>query len=230
MSIGIYKITSPSGKIYIGQSINIETRWKKYEKLKCIKQPALYNSFNKHGVENHIFEIIEECEVEQLNNKERFWQDHYNVIDKNKGLNCVLTTTQTLSGKASEETILKRSGENNCWYGIKGESHPLFGIPRTEEVKNKIRESQKGEKGYWYGKKLSKESVEKRVEKMRGVKQKKENIEKRRDSRRENYILLNTETGIFYFGYEEASKSVGIDRKILWQKINRDKTTTFILV
>ena len=28
--IGIYKITSPSGKVYIGQSIDIERRWKKY--------------------------------------------------------------------------------------------------------------------------------------------------------------------------------------------------------
>ena len=35
---GIYKITSPSGKIYIGQSINIKSRWKYYEKLRCNKQ------------------------------------------------------------------------------------------------------------------------------------------------------------------------------------------------
>lgn len=29
--IGIYKITSPSNRIYIGQSIDIEARWKSYK-------------------------------------------------------------------------------------------------------------------------------------------------------------------------------------------------------
>jgi predicted GIY-YIG superfamily endonuclease len=38
MSIGIYKITSPSNKIYIGQSINIERRIKQYKLLKEIKK------------------------------------------------------------------------------------------------------------------------------------------------------------------------------------------------
>ena len=33
--IGIYKITSPTKRIYIGQSINIEKRFKSYEKLNC---------------------------------------------------------------------------------------------------------------------------------------------------------------------------------------------------
>lgn len=33
--IGIYKITSPSTRIYIGQSLNLESRVKNYEKLNC---------------------------------------------------------------------------------------------------------------------------------------------------------------------------------------------------
>ena len=36
--IGIYKITSPSGKVYIGQSINIEERWYKYNKFETGKK------------------------------------------------------------------------------------------------------------------------------------------------------------------------------------------------
>lgn len=53
--IGIYKITSPSGKIYIGQSINIEKRWEKYQKyIENIKnQIKLYNSL-KNMVGNNI--------------------------------------------------------------------------------------------------------------------------------------------------------------------------------
>ena len=33
--IGIYKITNPKGKIYIGQSINIENRFKVYKRYNC---------------------------------------------------------------------------------------------------------------------------------------------------------------------------------------------------
>jgi hypothetical protein len=33
--IGIYKIINPNGRIYIGQSTNIEGRWTKYKQLAC---------------------------------------------------------------------------------------------------------------------------------------------------------------------------------------------------
>ena len=56
--IGIYKITSPSNKIYIGQGIDIYIRWNEYKRLKCKRQPKLYASLKKHGVDNHKFEIV----------------------------------------------------------------------------------------------------------------------------------------------------------------------------
>lgn len=58
--IGIYKITSPNNRIYIGQSWNIEKRFKNYEILDCKGQPKLYNSLKKYGPKNHKFEIIKE--------------------------------------------------------------------------------------------------------------------------------------------------------------------------
>jgi len=232
--IGIYKITSPTGKVYIGQSIEIEKRWIKYKNMakSTKKQPAIYNSLLKHGVENHIFEVIEECEIKDLNYKERYWQDFYEVTDKTKGLNCVLTKTEDKSGKASEETILKRSGKNNIMYGVKGEDNPLYGIPRKEEVKKKISESQKGEKGFWYGKKQSQESIDKRVAKMIGVPHKKEHVEKRVKSRNENHILLDTQTGVFYLGYVEASKALSMNQKTLWNMLNvsiKNKTNLILV-
>jgi len=53
--VGIYKITSPSGKIYIGQSINIEKTWKyRYKNLNaCKRQTILYNS-----LKNMVMKII----------------------------------------------------------------------------------------------------------------------------------------------------------------------------
>jgi group I intron endonuclease len=105
--IGIYKITSPTNKVYIGQSNNIGKRFKQYSSLSQTKlQKRLHYSFNKYGVKNHIFEVIEECKVELLNERERYWQDFYNVLGKN-GLNCLLTSTTDNIKVYSKETIDK---------------------------------------------------------------------------------------------------------------------------
>jgi len=104
--VGIYKITSPSNRVYIGQSIDINKRFYNYSLKHCKFQTKLLHSFNKYNVENHIFEIVEECEESQLNNRERYWQDYYES-NTQKGLNCRLTKTDDKSGKLSKETKLK---------------------------------------------------------------------------------------------------------------------------
>lgn len=106
--VGIYKITSPSGRIYVGQAVEIVKRQKSYEKHRCKGQPKLYASLVKYGFSKHIFEVIEECKVEELNVRERHWQDFYNVISE-KGLNCKLTKTEDKSGYYSIESRKKNS-------------------------------------------------------------------------------------------------------------------------
>lgn len=77
-TIGIYKITSPSGKIYIGQSTNIYKRWTIYRSLnRKAMGPKIYNSLQKYGHQNHIFEVIEEGKVEDLDLLERKWKRYY---------------------------------------------------------------------------------------------------------------------------------------------------------
>ncbi len=56
--IGIYRITSPTYKIYIGQSWNIKNRKREYSKENCFEQIALYNSIKKYGFINHKFDIL----------------------------------------------------------------------------------------------------------------------------------------------------------------------------
>lgn len=75
--IGIYKITSPSGRIYIGQSKDVNYRWyKSYKVLSKVKgQPKIYNSLKKYGWEAHKFEILEECLVERLHEREIWWKE-----------------------------------------------------------------------------------------------------------------------------------------------------------
>lgn len=128
---GIYKIISPSEKIYIGQSIDIENRWEKwYKKTRCKTQTKLFNSLKKYGPENHIFEIIEECNINQLNEREIFWGVYYNVLGEN-GLNLKLGDA---NGLCSEETKQKISINN------KGISRNK-GIPKSKEHKQKLSEA-----------------------------------------------------------------------------------------
>lgn len=93
----IYKITNPNGKIYIGQTTKLLKRKGAYKRLdSCIQnQIVLYRSLKKYGWDAHTFEIIENCDYEKLNERERYWQDFYNVLGKN-GLNCILTETTEL--------------------------------------------------------------------------------------------------------------------------------------
>jgi len=84
--IGIYRITNPKGKIYVGKSINIEKRFKSYRILSSFKtQRKLYNSIKLYGIDNHKFEIIEECNEELLNTREIYWIKKLQAISK--GLN-----------------------------------------------------------------------------------------------------------------------------------------------
>ncbi len=132
--IGIYKITNPNNKIYIGQSIDLIARLAKYRDLSSSvkKQKRLWNSLIKYGSKNHTFEIIEECEIDRLNIRERYWQDHYDVTSRN-GLNCFLTLLSDKSGSVSEETKERmRLGK--------------LGFKHSEESKKKMSIGRMGDK------------------------------------------------------------------------------------
>jgi group I intron endonuclease len=156
--IGIYKITSPSKKIYIGQSVNIKRRFSKYRCLtKTNEQPALVRSFIKYGVEEHNFEIVEECLLEELNIRERYWQEFYDVLKY--GLNCTLVPTDTLPMIVSEVTRIK-IGNGNRGKKLSEETKKLIsknharlnlGKHLSDETKQKLRVR-------FLGKKLSEET------------------------------------------------------------------------
>jgi group I intron endonuclease len=147
MSIGIYKITSPTNKIYIGQSIDIEKRFKQYKRLDCKKQPKLYNSLQKHGVNNHIFEMLEECSLDKLNVKETFWKQKYNTISE--GLNCELfdigqgpRSTQ-VKDKISKSMLGKPKTKEHC----KNLSLAKIGIPSPRKGKPDLKQKGKPKPG-----------------------------------------------------------------------------------
>lgn len=79
--VGIYKITSPSGKVYIGQAWHIPTRKRNYSSGKTIKQKKLHASIQKHGWYAHSFEVVHELpyDIDQvsLDQYEQIYMDAY---------------------------------------------------------------------------------------------------------------------------------------------------------
>ena len=195
---GIYKITSPTGRVYIGQAVDLNRRINGYSMSSTYKnQPKLRNSFEKYGFEAHQFDITEYCSEEELNCSERFWQDEFDVTNK-ENLNCSLT---------------------NC-----GEKRKVY----TEELRKKISDSKLGEKNPNWGKKMSQETIDKRNANRKCTKGKivsEESKQKMRDNRQDTNrgnnprakITVCTQTGIFYDCLKDACETYNL---------NYDKTKT----
>lgn len=85
--IGIYKITNKiNGKIYIGQSNNIKRRFSEHQTKGTTSRIPLDVAIQKYGKENFDYEILEECTLEQLNEKEKYWIQYFNSIENGYNL------------------------------------------------------------------------------------------------------------------------------------------------
>lgn len=137
--IGIYKITNKiNGNSYIGQSIHIEKRIKEH-KLKYNwereKNKTLYQAFQKYGIENFSFEIIEECEPNVLDSREQFWINYYDTYNNGYNMTCGGETNygdnHPRHRLTKEDVIIIRTRYNN-----KERKNIVY-----EDYKNRIGES-----------------------------------------------------------------------------------------
>ncbi len=126
----IYKLTSPNGKIYIGQTINITNRHRKYKYNEFKGQTKLWNNCQKYNW-NPIdtFEIIDNwVPIHDLDNREQFWIEHFDSY--NTGLNSDLGGKTRRGFKHTEETKEKLRLAN-------------IGKKHTDETKKKISKASK---------------------------------------------------------------------------------------
>ena len=86
---GIYLITNKiNGKYYVGQSKDIYTRWKREKRIASNPNDKNYNdvifrAIRKYGIENFSWTVLEECKIEELNQREIYWAKYYNSYRPN---------------------------------------------------------------------------------------------------------------------------------------------------
>lgn len=149
LQVGIYKITSPSGRVYIGQSWKIKQRLNKYRRNDCKEQPALYRSIIKYGADNHTFEVLHELptDVDQsiLDAYEiLYWQAHIdcgikmlNLKEPGKGGRLFEEQKKRVGDFFRGKPKTKRQNELNS-LAHRGEKNPNYGKPIRENQKRAI--------------------------------------------------------------------------------------------
>ena len=88
--IGIYMIQcNVNNKIYIGSSKNIEKRWylHKHATPKVQQHNEIYSDAKLYGWDNFTFSVIEECDVENIKEREIYWTVFYKSNYKDFGYN-----------------------------------------------------------------------------------------------------------------------------------------------
>lgn len=134
----IYKITSPTNKVYIGKTYDLRKR------INCHKHAAkkkgniiLHNSIAKYGWDAHILEIVEQIDDKLLNEREIHWIEILKTYchENPMGMN------MTKGGEGQRTTwmhdIERRRKQSEARRGEKG---TFYGRHHTEETKKIIAE------------------------------------------------------------------------------------------
>jgi group I intron endonuclease len=130
MTSGIYGIFQ-GNRVYIGQSVNIEKRWRVHKTLLKLNKhhcQFLQRVSHKYGSSSLQFNILEVCSASELDNLEtQVWEGY----------------------EARGFTMMNSKPEGGV---LRGENHHRFGGTHTEEARAKMREAKLGENHPFFGK------------------------------------------------------------------------------
>lgn len=168
---GIYCIENIStSKKYIGQSKHIRERWNKHKSE--LNNQSHFNDYlqkawNKYGPDDFKFYVLEYCSESQLDDKEIYYIEFHNTMDRNNGYN-LKSGGQTSTNYYSTETRKKMSESVKKSYTnperrkiqsanaikqwsnpeiktkIMGANNSMYGKHHTEEAKQKVSNANKG--------------------------------------------------------------------------------------
>ena len=136
---GIYCIENLiNGKKYIGQAVDIQSRWRIH---KCHLRKGthhnkhLQSAWNVYGEDAFLFSILEETDRKSLSQKEAEWVKRLDTFANGYNL--------TAGGESQSGTKLTDEQKRHLSILMTGEGNPNYGKPKSEETKRKMSESAK---------------------------------------------------------------------------------------
>ena len=146
---GIYKWTSPSGKSYIGQAINLNRRYKEFTTnpdnyVYTSVDSAIDRARRKYrNFTEWKYEIVKTCTIDELNDLEKYYIAQFDTTNSRKGYNSTKGGDGTKGVKWGTDKQ-KEAVKNRRTY--EGTENPNYGKHHTEETKEKIRQARLGSK------------------------------------------------------------------------------------
>lgn len=224
----IYQIISPSGKIYFGQTKNLNRRFSDYYRLNCERQRRLYNSLKKYGIESHqIFYM--QIPTQELYKYEECLIAYYKTLSRKCGLNLVgggdnrryipkavgkkiSKTKKGITVPHKKEKRLSESHKKNIGFGVKTSLIYQFGIASRDVS---------GEKNSFYGKSHSEEFKRKLSAQRKGLYAYKDNPSAK--------PVLDKVTGEVFGCAKEVAELIGVKEGTFtsWLSGNRPNKSNF---
>lgn len=195
----IYKLTSPSGKIYIGQTQCLYKRFQDYRKPKA--NEYLMKAILKYGLENISVEILEkDVLLELLDEREQFYLDTLQPFNGN-GYN-ICKEASTTRGRKRPKDELK--GISDYRKTRIGELNNFYGKTHSVEAKEAIRKARTGVK-------QSEEIIQKRLD----------NTEKTSNKCIKQIDLITKEVIAVFDSVKEASLMTGANYSTISNVANK---------
>lgn len=198
---GIYIITNlVNGKTYIGKSNNIKRRFSEHRNLNKESNKSLLFAYKKYGIENFSFDVLEICDISELNEREMFWIEKLNP-EYNRTRGGDGNFGRILSDESKEK--LRRAGkriweskteEEKAAFKRTNLSGPKQGHAVSKATREKLRNAN-------IGKKQSKETIRKRIESLKSYKRTNEGHKK---------PVICIETGEVFESCKDASEKYGL--------------------
>ena len=131
MKSGIYMWTSPSGKSYIGQAVDLDKRKSNFLSFGTRYAGSKINNARRkyNNIQYWTYAILEYCDIDDLDEREEYYISLYNTM--RKGYNC--------ESGGNENKIVSDEVKRKLSKAKKGENNPMYGKHLDDETKDKIR-------------------------------------------------------------------------------------------